>query len=243
MKKILILWLFLITPQAYSDNLSDSNQLFNWAEDNYPQYFNPPNETTFKIENYLVRYYEKTDIYIGTLGADVYVYGKIFNGLIHVGSIGDFINLSNNEMKIVGNDEFITQTEAALALLKDLVPTTFEKVQQYIGTIEQGEFSHIWVYEESPRYQVSEVDAFYSIKWYAGTIAHEAVHSELYHQYQAKHGTPVPADIWSSLAVEKQCIDYQIEVMKKMNAPQFDINYLNGLDGTGTSCNIDGFCE
>jgi len=51
----------------------------------------------------------------------------------------------------------------------------------------------------------------------------------------------VPADIWSSIDAEKFCIEYQIEVMKKMKAPQADIDYLNTLDGT--SCGIDGNCE
>ena len=99
----------------------------------------------------------------------------------------------------------------------------------------------MWANEEPPRYEVDDMTSFYSIKWHAGAIAHEATHSELYHQYQAKHGLPVPADIWSSIDAEKFCIEYQIEVMKKMKAPQADIDYLNTLDGT--SCGIDGNCE
>lgn len=248
MKKILISLLFLTySVQVYSDNLSDSNKLFNWAEENYSQYFDPPGGNTFKIENYLVRYYKNTDIYIGTLGEDVYIYGEIFNGLNYVGSIGDFIDLTETKIvariKVVGSNEFITQTEAALELLKNLSPVAFEKIQKYIGIIEQGKSSHMWAYEEPPRYEVDDIASFYSIKWYAGTIAHEAKHSEIYHQYQAKHGLPVPADVWSSVDAEKICIEYQIDVMKKINAPQFDIDYLGELDGTATGCDIDGNCD
>ena len=237
MKKILILLLFLTySLQVFSDNLSDSNKLFNWAEENYSQYFNPPGGSTFEIENYRVRYYKNTDIYIGTLGEDVYVYGEIFNGLKHVGSIGDFIDVTDHEIKIVdnikivGSHKFITQTEAALELLKNLAPLAFEKTQKYIGIIEQGEYSHMWANEIPPRYEVDDMTSFYSIKWHAGAIAHEATHSELYHEYQAKHGLPVPADIWSSADAENFCIQYQINVMKKINAPQFDIDYLAESD-------------
>ncbi|MCK5355401.1 MAG: hypothetical protein KAJ63_09810 [Methyloprofundus sp.] len=250
MKKILILVLFLTySLQVFSDNLSDSNKLFNWAEENYSQYFNPPGRNTFKIENYRVRYYKNTDVYMGTLGEDVYVYGEVFNGLKHVGRIGDFIDVTDNEtktvdnIKIIGSHEFITQTEAALELLKNLAPLAFEKTQKYIGIIEQGQYSHMWANEISPRYEVDDMTSFYSIKWHAGAIAHEATHSELYHEYQAKHGLPVPANIWSSVDAEKFCIQYQIDVMKKMNAPQFDIDYLSELDGTGSGCDIDGNCD
>jgi len=115
MKKILTLVLFLTySLPVFSNNLSDSNKLFNWAEENYAQYFDPPGGSTFEIENYLVRYYKNTNVYIGTLGEDVYIYGEIFNGLNHVGRIRDFIDLTDNEIKIVGSDEFVIQTEAAL---------------------------------------------------------------------------------------------------------------------------------
>lgn len=250
MKKILLFIVFFTySLQAFSSNLDDSNKLFIWAEENYSVYFSPAGEGTFKIENYLVRYYKDTDTYIGTLGQDVYIYGDIFNGLQHIGSIGDFIELTNNTSKIVdnikvtGSNEFILQTEAALEVLKKLAPNTFAKIQLYIGIIEQGKNSHIWVYEQAPRYEVSDIDAFQSIKWYAGTIAHEMIHSELYHEYQVKHGLPVPADIWSSDSAERMGIEYQIEVMIQINAPQFDIDFLNNLDETGNLCNINEICD
>lgn len=74
-----------------ADNLSDSNQLFDWVELNYPQYFNPSGQETFQLENYWVRYYENTNTYIGTSGEDVYVYGDEFGGLLKVGQISDFV--------------------------------------------------------------------------------------------------------------------------------------------------------
>ena len=67
--------------------LSVSNELFDLAEIIYPQYFSPYGKETFQIDNYLARYYENTDTYIGTLGEDVFVYGNIFDGLKKVGQI------------------------------------------------------------------------------------------------------------------------------------------------------------
>ena len=92
MKKLfVVLFFFIYSFQVQADNLSDSNQLFKWAEENYPQYFSPAGQETFQIENYLARYYKKTDIYLGTSGEDVYVYGDDFGGLLKVGKISDFI--------------------------------------------------------------------------------------------------------------------------------------------------------
>lgn len=146
-------------------------------------------------------------------------------------------------IKIIGNNEFITQTEDALALLQNLMPNSFEKVQQYVGMIEQGEHSGMWAYEDPPKYVVSDTTAFFSVTWYAGTIAHDATHSELYHEYLNRYGFPVADDIWSGVSAEIFCIKYQIDVMEKINAPQFEIQYLNDLDGTHCDIDGDGDCD
>jgi len=92
MKKILISFLLLTCSfQIQADNLSDSNQLFDWAEENYPEYFSPSGAETFQVDVYFARYYEDTDTYLGTSGEDVFIYGDNFGGLQHVGQITDFI--------------------------------------------------------------------------------------------------------------------------------------------------------
>lgn len=82
-------WSFAIA--SWADNLSDSNTLFDWAEQNYPEFFSPAGQQTAEVDGYLARYYPGTGNYLGTLGDDVYVYGDEFNGLLRVGVIGDFI--------------------------------------------------------------------------------------------------------------------------------------------------------
>ena len=75
----------------WADNLSDSNRLFDWAETNYPLIFNPPGQETLQLGDFLARYYQNTNTYLGTSGEDVYVYGDEFGGLLNVGKISDFI--------------------------------------------------------------------------------------------------------------------------------------------------------
>jgi len=96
MKKITtFLFLFFCSIQLMADNLSESNKLFDWAETYYPKYFSPPGQVTTPIDIYLARYYSTSENYIGTTQDNsVYVYGDIFNGLLAVGKISDYIDLS-----------------------------------------------------------------------------------------------------------------------------------------------------
>ena len=89
---ILLSILLTYTLQVSASALNDSNILFDWAEKNYPQNFSPSGIPTESIGTYLARYYPITNTYIGILGNDVYVLGKVFgDGIIRVGSISDFI--------------------------------------------------------------------------------------------------------------------------------------------------------
>ena len=89
---------------ADESKFKDSEDVFNFAEKKYPQYFSPAVIRTDEIGDYWARYYPETDIYIGTLGDEVYVLGKVFGGLLHVGNIaslrplGDCIDNTGEEI-------------------------------------------------------------------------------------------------------------------------------------------------
>jgi hypothetical protein len=131
---------------------------------------------------------------------------------------------------ITGTPQFVVRTETALTLLKGSADTAYRKVTGYIGTIVQGEHSGMWAYEEPPRYEVNGVTAFSTVTWYAGTIAHDALHSELYHVYLAANTGPVPDSAWTGEAAEKESMAFQLEVLKSIGAPESEITYLQNLD-------------
>lgn len=92
--KFTLLFLLLISTTSFAENfLTNSNKLFNFAEQSFPEFFRPAGMATSGLENYLVRYYPETNNYIGTSGEDVYVYGNVFNGLLRVGVLTDYIEL------------------------------------------------------------------------------------------------------------------------------------------------------
>jgi hypothetical protein len=147
-------------------------------------------------------------------------------------------------IQINGKPAFIIQTRAALSLLKQKDLAAFKKIKTYIGIIEQGQHSGMWAWEEPPRYEVGDQTAFYSVTWYASTIAHDATHSELYAQYHAANpGLPVPEDAYGGVEIERLCNSYQLEVLKRINAPQIEIDYMSTLDGTHCDIDHDGDCD
>jgi hypothetical protein len=96
----------------------------------------------------------------------------------------------------------------------------------------------MWAYEQPPRYTVGDPTAFYSVTWYASTIAHDATHSEFYHQYLALNGEPVPDSVWGGVEVERFCISYQLDVLRRIGGTAYEVDYL--AKQTGTHCDVDG---
>jgi hypothetical protein len=153
------------------------------------------------------------------------------------------ISLTFGIIDIIGTQKFIDQTSQALSLLKDKSPEAYRKIETYVGLIKLGEHSAMWAFEVPPRYEVGERTADASTAWYASTIAHDATHSELYHEYLIQNGAPVPDDVWASVAAEQFCIAYQLKVLKEVDGSAYEVEYL--ATQTGTHCDVDndGDCD
>ena len=142
--------------------------------------------------------------------------------------------------EIVGDDQFIAHVESSLSLLQAKAPVAYTMVIKYIGKIEQGEKSGMWVEKKPPTFELNKNTALYSTTWCAATIAHDAYHSKLYHEYQEKHPGLVPADVYSGQDAELKSIQHQVQVLKQIGAPQPEIEYLNSQDGLHQDVNRDG---
>lgn len=145
---------------------------------------------------------------------------------------------TDGPIEIVGDPDFVHQTQLALSLLQTKAPDAFQKAEAFVAIIEQADHSGMWAYEQLPRYAVSDQTAFYSVTWYASTIAHDSTHSELYHEYLELNGAPVPDDVWTGVAVERFCNAYQLDVLRRIGGPADEVDYL--ANQTGTHCDLDG---
>jgi hypothetical protein len=125
-------------------------------------------------------------------------------------------------------------TLSALKLLHDQAPTHYATVTTYMGIIEclpQG--SGMYAYENPPRYVVGDATRNAGTVWYAGTIAHDAGHSKLYHDYLSAHpGQAVPNDVWTGQSAEAACLDAQYDALSKIGATQSQLDYIKSVINT-----------
>ncbi len=143
-------------------------------------------------------------------------------------------SIKYENIEIIGDKNFILQTQRALALLKDKHYKAFYMCQQYLGRIVLSSSSGVKPWEKTPTYEVGKLTAYYGLKWYAGTIAHDAFHSQLYQEYLMKNPQTkrVPDSIWLGKEAEEKCLTYQHQVLKKLGATLSMLRYLRSLPAT-----------
>ncbi len=119
---------------------------------------------------------------------------------------GDPVGSPERGIKIIGNQDCVTKTNAALNLLKTKAAQDYERVQKYIGVIEcVDKGSGMWAWESPPRYTVGAETLNTDTTWYAGTIAHDSYHSVQYNDYKAAHpGQSVPTLIHVKNSINTQ---------------------------------------
>ena len=145
--------------------------------------------------------------------------------------------------QIVGSDRFANQLEKALTLIKQQAPEAHQLIQENVGIIKQGKRSGMWAYKTPPVYEMADPTTFYSVTWCAGTIAHDALHSKLYHDYLAAHGEPVPDKVWTGRDAEIKCISFQLEILRRIGAPRHEVDYCAKLNGEHYDIDRDGKYE
>ena len=154
------------------------------------------------------------------------------------------LTLASDAPEIRGTTPFKDQVSQALDLLKENSPRAHQPVVKYVGRIQEGERSGMWAYRTPPTYEMHRRTAMYSLTWCAGTIAHDAYHSKLYHEHQQKHGSPVPASVWTGKEAEKACMREQIRVLQLLRAPKSEIQHCQRLAaGEHADLNGDGIYD
>ena len=98
----------------------------------------------------------------------------------------------------------------------------------------------MYALKRTPTLMLKQTTVVYSINWSAGTVVHDAYHSQLYHEYRDAHGLPVPADAWTGQHREMECLAHQLSVMRQIGSPVHETDYLATLDGTHHDVNQDG---
>lgn len=143
-------------------------------------------------------------------------------------------NIITTQVKIVGDQTCIDQTNQALNLLKSQTSDDYNNVVKYIGIIECAEQgSGMYAWENPPRFKVGKITRDAGTIWYAGTIVHDAWHSKLYHDYLDTHPEEsVPNEIWTGKDAEQKCLDVQSSALQKIGADQTTLDHVKNVINT-----------
>jgi hypothetical protein len=137
-------------------------------------------------------------------------------------------------IQIRGDAACQSDTLAALQLLSAKAPTHYATVMQYIGIIQcASQGSGMYAYDNPPLYLVGDATRNAGTVWYAGTIAHDAGHSKLYHDYLSAHpGQAVPDDVWTGQSAEITCLAAQYDALSKIGGTPSQLTYVQNVINT-----------
>jgi len=144
-------------------------------------------------------------------------------------------------LQVTGSARFREQVVNALVLLRGKSPSAYEIVTNHVRVIRQARRSGMHLDLSAPTFELANPTAYYSLTWCAGSIAHDSMHSKIYHDYRKAHDGALPPDARSlQIEEEKNCIAHQLQVLRDIGAPIHEISHCAEQDGTHADVNKDG---
>lgn len=126
---------------------------------------------------------------------------------------------------VVGHADFAAATREAILLLKKSV--SFDAIRAAVPVIEEHDCSGMNVYAPRPTFLVGEKTWTAGALWYAGAIAHDARHSQLYAAAKRRlGGLEPPPEEWRDYSGEQRALDYQAGVLRELGADARTLRYL-----------------
>ncbi len=132
-----------------------------------------------------------------------------------------------DEIRIIGDSDFIKKTQKALNLIKERDPNTYRFINNNIGIIKQNEYSGMDVFANPPTFLVGKATSNSNTFWYASCILHDATHSFLF--FTAKEKGEDAFAAYQGHDAEMHCLTAQIELLKRINAPSYLIKYAESI--------------
>ena len=141
------------------------------------------------------------------------------------------------EIPASGSPEFRAATASALALLRRT--TLYPMVRRYVSEVKEAKCSGMNVYGPAPSYEVGKPTWGAGAVWYAGTIAHDAHHSQLYFTAKEKAGGAEPDTLaWTGAEAEKKCLAVQLRALRELHASPETLAYIVDVSSAPTYQNV-----
>ena len=120
-------------------------------------------------------------------------------------------------VEIIGDSQFIDEVKTALKLLKIKAKPSFSLIKEHIGKVKNSNQDSREFKKIPAVIGLSHETAFRSTTWLAASIAESACYAKEYHHPSSFFG-------FSKGGPDKECSHYKLEVMRRIGAPQEEID-------------------
>jgi hypothetical protein len=104
----------------------------------------------------------------------------------------------------------------------------FHLVQARVAVIRQGRRSGMKAWAARPTFVVGAATWQHSVLWYAGAIAHDAYHAQLFGEANQTAGREKPRAVgWTGVEAEKRCLAFQRGVLAELGAAPTILAYID----------------
>jgi hypothetical protein len=137
-------------------------------------------------------------------------------------------SLEVERIAVFGRQKFRDNVAAALRLLRAQAPEAFGLCEQYFSVVIMSRHSGVDVTSRPAVVMLREWATRASPRYLASVLAHEAFHCRLYWSYREGHpgSDDVPPEIFSGETGERECVEYQIEVLKRLGGTDQEVSHL-----------------
>lgn len=148
LKKIILLLCLLISQSAFSDQTSDSDVLFDWAELKFPNLFSPASQPSLLYGDWYYRYYPGTENYAGVnVDATVATLGDAFGGLKEFGPLSEILENINSDSFLGTHGHFdvyelLSQVPVDPLLLNPARNVSKYAIETTVGTLSTAEIDY-----------------------------------------------------------------------------------------------------
>lgn len=214
------------------------SEVYTWTDENGKKYFSDKKPIHFSSQAKDVKYNNNSHSSSSSPERNSTTTRTLGDTLL--GKRGGQVKMTYRSIRVEGSERYKEQVKNCLDLIAKKSKKEYQLIEENIGVISQHGKSGMRAWETPPRYQMSDKTAFHSLSWCAGTIAHDAYHSFLYKKHLPQNGKRTDYNKWAGFSSEKKAIEFQIIVMRNIDARPSEIAYLKSLDGTHGDVNGDG---
>lgn len=128
---------------------------------------------------------------------------------------------------IHGSLPFCESVGAALRRLASDAPEAFTLCRDFIDAIVMSRHSGVMAKRRPATVLLGSWATAVSVPYLGSTLVHEAFHCRLYWSHRDNGRSNVPVELYSGETAERQCLEYQTSVLKRLGGTEVEVRHLS----------------